>query len=147
MAGLAANPLESPACLILRLGRACTPPTERPWQRHLVMPLLPTLRVPTRWETCILILKATPIVMTSKQVWAPTMTSGPQVPSKGRGRRCGRRGGGIGGMRELARPGKWVLGLYGNVMGDCVTAARPMAADRPTTGHADGGDALAALLT
>ena len=53
----------------------------------------------------------------------------------------------MGGVGEAARPGKVVLGLYWNVMRDCVTAARPIAADRPTTGHADGGDALAALLT
>jgi hypothetical protein len=56
-------------------------------------------------------------------------------------------GGAGAGWVEFARPGKGVLGLYGNVKGDCVTAVRPIAADRPTTGHADAGDALEALLT
>ena len=68
---------------------------------------------------------ATPIVTTNKQVRAPTMTSGPPVPSKGRDRRCGRGRVLIGGVGEPARPEKGVLGLHGNVMGDCVTAVRP----------------------
>ena len=31
----------------------------------------------------------------------------------------------FGGAGDLARPGRGVLGLYGNVMGDCVTAVLP----------------------
>ena len=44
-----------------------------------------------------------------------------------RGGACGAAGGKglIGGMGELARPGKGVLDLYWNVMGDCVTSVRP----------------------
>ena len=53
-------------------------------------------------------------------------------------------GGFIVGVGELARPGKGVLGtLWVTVY----QQSDPIAADRPTTRHADGEDALAALLT
>jgi hypothetical protein len=62
---------------------------------------------------------ATPIVTTNQQMWAPRMISGPPVVE----RQSVLQGGGLsGGVGNLTRLGKGVLGLYGNVMGDCVTA-------------------------
>ena len=90
----------------------------------------PTQRVPRRWESCTIYCPCHAFVMTNKQVLAPTMTCAPpEVPSKGRGRWCCRGGGSLVARMNLRgqakRPGTGVLGLYGNVMGDCETAVRP----------------------
>ena len=108
------------------------------------------LRVPRRWETCTLDRPRHPHYH-DKQASAGTRDDlGPARGAlEGAGQEVTQGVGSLVVWVELARPGKGVLGLYGNVMSDVTVRQQsdPVAADRSTTGHADGRDALAALLT
>ena len=100
----------------------------RPWRcdlgrRHCGMLLPPTLSAREVGVACLLDCPRHP----HRRVRQATAVTHDNLRAPGGGEVGGAAGwwGLFGGAGDLARPGKGVPGLYGNVMGDCVTAVRP----------------------